>query len=250
MLSSLYDGKPVAVKEMHIQENMITGILSELKIISGLDDRGIIKNYGYSRRKDKDGEYFILVMEKADGDLSDLIGKLSKDGHLKKPCSMKKKKLYILQIAHGLYILNQHNLYHGDLKLDNVLVVRSENGEYNCKLSDFGMSKFIPDGWYEIDDWCIDREDLARTFTFGNLAQYYIFILLIHSRAPELYKLDYKEDIDPKKKQEMLLKSDVFALGVLISEIITGLIETKVYKNNDSKVLSVYNVGIWNSFLT
>lgn len=67
---------------------------------------------------------------------------------------------------------------------------------------------------------------------------------MIHSRAPELYKLDYKEDIDPKKKQEMLLKSDVFALGVLISEIITGLIETKVYKNNDSKVLSVYNVGI------
>lgn len=67
--------------------------------------------------------------------------------------------------------------------------------------------------------------------------------LFIYSLAPELYKILLEEEMDPKEKHEMLVKSDVFALGVLISEILTGMIETKVYKDNETEELAPDMVG-------
>ena len=50
----------------------------------------------------------------------------------------KTKKLYIFQIATGLLYTFQKNVYHSDLKMDNILLV---NGD--CKIADFGLSKVI-----------------------------------------------------------------------------------------------------------
>ena len=96
-----------------------------------------------------------MIMEKADTSLAKV---------LKEPCSIEKKKMYILQIAHGLWILRFNGLCHGDLKLDNVLMV-----DGNCKLADFGLSHFIP----------TNEMEAKQKFTFGNLVQYVLVLILI-----------------------------------------------------------------------
>ena len=42
----------------------------------------------------------------------------------------------------------------------------------------------------------------------------------------------------------MILKADVYALGVLISEILSGEIETCAWLNGESKVVTNVNVRI------
>ena len=55
------------------------------------------------------------------------------------------------------------------------------------------------------------------------------------SRAPELYKIDYRVKMDPNELKEILLKADVYAFGVLVGEILTGYLETTTYKGNMSR---------------
>ena len=126
----------MAAKEIEIQdEKSFRNTLKELDVMSRLTYESIIEVYGYSKTTREDKNYFVMVMEKADGSLEDIIGRPSSDGSLKKDCSFEDKKLYIIQIAHGLWCMNRENLFHGDVKLDNVMIV-----EGNCKLVDFGLT--------------------------------------------------------------------------------------------------------------
>ena len=58
------------------------------------------------------------------------------------------------------------------------------------------------------------------------------------SRAPELYDVETKDRIDPEEMRRILIHADVFAFGVLISEILTGCSECKMYKGDKEKVLN------------
>ena len=223
----------VAAKEcLYKKQEEFNDMKSELKIMTRLNAASVIQVYGYSLFNEKkneldyeDGEdeynhYFVMIMEKADTSL---------DKVLKEPCSIEKKKMYILQIAHGLWILRFNGLCHGDLKLDNVLMV-----DGNCKLADFGLSHFIP----------TNEMEAKQKFTFGNLVQYFLVLSIKFSRAPELYRIDYGEKIDPAVLQQMLLKADVYALGMLISEILSGQTETCAWLNGESNVVTSYSVCI------
>ena len=110
----------VAAKEcLYNKQEQFNDMKSKLKIMTRLNAASIIQVYGYSLFNEKkneldyeDGEdeynhYFVMIMEKADTSL---------DKVLKEPCSIEKKKMYILQIAHGLLILRFNGLCHGDLK--------------------------------------------------------------------------------------------------------------------------------------
>lgn len=55
------------------------------------------------------------------------------------------------------------------------------------------------------------------------------------SRAPELYKIDYRVKMDSDELKKTLMKADVYAFGVLVGEILTGYLETTTYKGNQSK---------------
>ena len=157
----------VAAKRCKYTKEQFDNIKSELEIMTQLNADSIIQVYGYSlydKKKDllvfDEGEdeyehYFVMIMQKADTSL---------DKVLKEPCSIKKKKRYILQIAHGLWTLRYKGLCHGDLKLDNVLMV---NGD--CKLADFGLSHFIPK----------NEMEAKQDFTFGNLVQYFLLLTLV-----------------------------------------------------------------------
>ena len=164
---SCLNGMIVAAKECLYTKEQFDNLKSELKIMTRLNAGSIIQVYGYSLHDEKkdqlyfdEGEdeyehYFVMIMEKADTSL---------DKVLKEPCSIKKKKRYILQIAHGLWTLRFKGLCHGDLKLDNVLIVDDD-----CKLADFGLSHFIPK----------NEMEAKQDFTFGNLVQYFLLLSLI-----------------------------------------------------------------------
>ena len=121
-------------------------ILLELEVMTKLCHENVIRNYGYNIHKDEDErEVISFIMEKAEGSLEDLLGPLTPVGQKKKANMCKinymTKKLYIYQIATGLLYTYREGVVHGDLKIDNILIV---NG--NCKIADFGMSKVIEEG--------------------------------------------------------------------------------------------------------
>lgn len=89
--------------------------------------------YGYFY----DNNYVYMVYEVANsGNLFELI----KSGY---KFTEKEIAKIIAQIARGLIYLKKRNILHRDLKLENILVNKTENShkiEYNIKITDFGCS--------------------------------------------------------------------------------------------------------------
>ena len=126
--------------------------MRELSLMSNLNCRFIVHNYGYNIRTRDDGEREIsFIMEKARGSLEDLVGPSVPSGSEKKPfvqtklldikLNYKLKKYFILQISYALCYLHDKNVIHGDLKLDNILI----GEDNNCRVADFGTSRVIKD---------------------------------------------------------------------------------------------------------
>ncbi|KAK8804085.1 hypothetical protein WA171_000178 [Blastocystis sp. BT1] len=212
----IYNDHEVAIKECLCGMLPKKQILLELEVMTKLCHENVIRNYGYNIHKDEDGrEVISFIMEKAEGSLEDLLGPLTPVGQKKKANMCKinymTKKLYIYQIATGLLYTYREGVVHGDLKIDNILIV---NG--NCKIADFGMSKVIEE---DVDI------TVSRVGDIGNKQH----------RAPELYKIDYRVKMDSDELKKTLMKADVYAFGVLVGEILTGYLETTTYKGNQSK---------------
>ena len=106
--------------------------------------------------------------------------------------------LILKTIAHSLNVLHNAPIVHGDLKPDNVLIKRSKTGSYTAKLIDFDNSYFSAHP-PEI------TEDVV-----GDMAFY----------SPEL-ALFIKED-PAVKPEDLTIKSDIFALGLLYALYLTG----------------------------
>ncbi|KAL8468852.1 hypothetical protein ACS0TY_031890 [Phlomoides rotata] len=96
----------------------------------------------------------------------------------------------ILGIARGLHYLHKcckHRIIHRDIKASNVLLGQ----DYEPQISDFGLAKWLPSKWSH-------HAVLPIEGTFGYLAPEYF----MHGIVDE--------------------KTDVFAFGILLLEIITG----------------------------
>ena len=64
------------------------------------------------------------------------------------------------------------------------------------------------------------------------------------SRAPELWRILIEiEEMEPEEVHRLLLHADAYALGLLISEILTGCFPVNVYKHGVAKELTDANVG-------
>jgi serine/threonine protein kinase len=98
-------------------------------------------------------------------------------------------------VAHSLKILHDLRIVHSDLKPDNVLVKRTELG-YTSKLIDFDSSY-------------IAGRPPAATEIVGTISYY----------SPEL--LSYIQE-DGTEASQLGTASDVFALGLIYSEFLTG----------------------------
>lgn len=109
------------------------------------------------------------------------------------------QKLLIMKtVTHSLKILSDLNIVHGDIKPDNVLIKKTALGAYTTKLIDFDNSYFSGNPPENNED------------TVGDQVYY----------SPELGK--YIKGLSDIKPENLTTKSDVFALGILFSQYLTG----------------------------
>eukprot|EP00891_Asterochloris_glomerata_P000113 jgi/Astpho2/113/fgenesh1_pg.00004_%23_24_t len=97
-----------------------------------------------------------------------------------------------LEVAHGMAYLHQHDIVHGDLNANNVLLISSSKKEkgFECKVADFGLAR---DGF--------DMKSKVETQTMGTVTH----------MPPELLM------------EGLLTKAgDVWAFGVLMWELYTS----------------------------
>ena len=100
-------------------------------------------------------------------------------------------------VAHSLKILHDLRIVHGDLKPSNILVKRTELG-YTSKLIDFDSS-----------------------YIAGNPPPFEEIVGTINYYSPEL--LGYIQDVGVQPA-ELGVASDIFALGLIYSEFLTGAV--------------------------
>lgn len=116
-------------------------------------------------------------------------------------CRLKYEDVMIIlkSLVHSLRIMHKENIVHGDLKPDNILIKATKLGKYTTKLIDFDDSYFsrLPPK---------DKEQVVGT------PEYY---------SPELYDYILDEE-DEISGDTLTTKSDIFALGVIFTEYLTG----------------------------
>lgn len=114
-------------------EKVIQKLQSEISIHSSLDHPNIVKMYTSFRNN----EYVFMILELCErGALDEL---LKRNGKLKEKYVSK----FIQQAVKGLiYLHNQKNVVHRDLKLANLFL----DNNLNLKIGDFGLSAIIKNG--------------------------------------------------------------------------------------------------------
>ena len=123
--NNLYAIKVVSLK--NLAHKIIENIEIEINTMMKLKHDNIVKLYDTIKTE----KYICLVIDYCDGE--DLNKYIKKNGRI----SEKQTKIFMTQIASGLYYLYSLNLIHRDLKPHNILL--SKNG--NIKIADFGFVK-------------------------------------------------------------------------------------------------------------
>ncbi|XAR69823.1 Non-specific serine/threonine protein kinase [Bertholletia excelsa] len=201
----LDDGTKIAVKRMEagvICSKALDEFQSEIAVLSKVRHRHLVSLLGYS----VEGNERILVYEyMPQGALSKHLFQWKS---LKlEPLSWKRRLNIALDVARGMEYL--HNLahqsfIHRDLKSSNILL----GDDFRAKVSDFGLVKLAPSG---------EKSVVTRLAgTFGYL-------------APE-YAVTGK----------ITTKADVFSFGVVLMELVTGLMALDDDRPEESQYLAAW----------
>ena len=129
-------------------------------------------------------------------DLSASHARLAHNSH---PFS--ERQVLLNDIVKGILGLHLHDIFHTDIKPDNVLIFGSLEEGYHAKLSDFGAA-LIRHEASEGNEFLLGRD-------FGGTEPY---------EAPEINKEDFLGYSDAT-----LRKADIFSFGVLLFEVIFSL---------------------------
>ncbi|KAA8900914.1 hypothetical protein FN846DRAFT_957648 [Sphaerosporella brunnea] len=110
-----------------------------------------------------------------------------------------------LQICYGttsgLAALHQEEIIHGDVKADNVLIFRSEDGRYIPKLADFGSAIFL-------DDALLTASGKKRSMKYYGTSV---------TNAPETENQSRRPI-----PTAMLIRCDIYSLGILFLHVVAG----------------------------
>ena len=192
----LYATKRISI-QMIIQEPCLKNyIQNEINVLTKIKHPNIVKLY--DAKGDK--QYIYLVMEYCNGgSLYDLLNKYKeKNG---KPFSENIVRFFMKQILAGVECLHYHGIIHRDLKLDNILL------NYNTEEDAYNNNIFMSQ--IKIIDFntCMKSGTYIETFM-----------------DPTFVYEDFDDIICDEKV-------DIWALGVLCYEMLTG---EKPYKANDN----------------
>ncbi|CAJ1882934.1 unnamed protein product [Sphenostylis stenocarpa] len=201
----LDDGTKIAVKRMEagvISSKALDEFQAEIAVLSKVRHRHLVSLLGFSI----EGNERILVYEYMPQ------GALSKHlFHWKslelEPLSWKRRLNIALDVARGmeyLHTLAHQSFIHRDLKPSNILLA----DDFRAKVSDFGLVKLAPEG---------EKSVVTRLAgTFGYL-------------APE-YAVTGK----------ITTKADVFSFGVVLMELLTGLMALDEERPEESQYLAAW----------
>ncbi|BAT85932.1 hypothetical protein LR48_Vigan03g249000 [Vigna angularis] len=201
----LEDGTKIAVKRMEagvISSKALDEFQAEIGVLSKVRHRHLVSLLGYSI----EGNERILVYEyMPQGALSQHLF------HWKslelEPLSWKRRLNIALDVARGmeyLHTLAHQSFIHRDLKPSNILLA----DDFRAKVSDFGLVKLAPEG---------EKSVVTRLAgTFGYL-------------APE-YAVTGK----------ITTKADVFSFGVVLMELLTGLMALDEDRPEESQYLAAW----------
>lgn len=131
MGKNLCTEEKVAIKEIVLdsKENKNRSIEREINVMKKIQHENIISIYDIIT----DPKHIYIVMEYCDkGDLK----------QLPTPLTENEWRPYFIQIVDGLYYMHKKNIYHRDLKPDNILI----NSDGNIKICDFTYTKQFDSG--------------------------------------------------------------------------------------------------------
>ena len=218
-----HDNKIRAMKqisEYNLSERRKKKLMEEIEILKNLNHIYIIKLYEYYVTED----YIYLINELSDE--GDLFNKIIKIGFFPEFIV----KIIMLQIFQALMYLNEKNIIHGDLKLENILVVSYKEEEKKKNKKEDGFIQAIKHDMKIINEYLNDN--IPKTNTLKKFDMKYI------SDVNKNMKKNYKnQDINinsfqtnfkfiskEKEKEQKLNKKN------------------NIYKNR--KELQIYNYGI------
>lgn len=128
--------KLAALKTIIVNKNQdVNYIINEIKIMEKLNSKYIVKIYDWVRVH-KQNKILIIMEWAQKGDLNTLI---NEHIEIKKPIDSKIIDKIIYQITCGIKDIHDQKIIHRDIKPSNILLFDN----YNVKLADFGVSKFM-----------------------------------------------------------------------------------------------------------
>ncbi|KAG6680809.1 hypothetical protein I3842_13G061200 [Carya illinoinensis] len=206
----LVDGSVVAIKRA--QEGSLQGekeFLTEIELLSRLHHRNLVSLVGYC---DEECEQMLVYEFMSNGTLRDNLSANAKD-----PLNFAMRLRIALGSAKGiLYLHTDANppIFHRDIKASNILL----DSKYTAKVADFGLSRLAP---------VADIEGIVPT---------YVSTVVMGTPGyldPE-YFLTHK----------LTDKSDVYSLGVVFLELLTGMQPISHGKNIVREVNIAYQSGM------
>ncbi|GLT26782.1 hypothetical protein SLA2020_018240 [Shorea laevis] len=206
---TLADGMIVAIKRA--EQGSLQGekeFLTEIQFLSRLHHRNLVSLVGYC---DEEGEQMLVYEYMSNGTLQDHLS-----GKIKKPLSFARRLRIALGSSKGiLYLHTEANppIFHRDIKASNILL----DSKFVAKVADFGLSRLAP-----MPD--IEGATPAYVSTVVKGTPGYL--------DPE-YFLTHK----------LTDKSDVYSLGVVFLELLTGMQPISHGKNLVREVNIAYQSG-------
>ncbi len=179
-------GRRVALKLLHpdvVDSEVVTRFFNEARAVNEIRHANIIEVEDFVTTPT--GEHYMLMELLKGEDLRTVMGR---EGKL----DPARVSLIGQQIASALAAVHRVNIIHRDLKPDNVFVIQRDGAEMS-KLLDFGVAKFTEDG-----------NGLTRAGMTMGTPQY---------MAPEQIVAG----------MEVGTSSDIYALGILMYELLTGV---------------------------
>lgn len=134
--------------------------------------------------------------------------------------SVQEKQQLCIQVGHALLTLHACGICHGDVKLDNVLVVRDQEGRGIAKIADFGSSIIV-------------QPDNLKGIYWGTKAY----------NAPEVRSHEDTQS-GVAVDTDLLFACDVFSFGLLLYESLHNGVEYwKVPKNGVPTIQTALDIG-------
>ncbi|VAH65384.1 hypothetical protein VPH35_045966 [Triticum aestivum] len=206
---NLADGATVAIKRAH--EDSLQGsneFVTEIELLSRLHHRNLVSLIGYC---DEEVEQMLVYEFMPNGTLRDHLSETCKQ-----PLNFSQRLNVALGAAKGILYLHTDAdppIFHRDVKTTNILL----DSKFIAKVADFGLSKLAP-----IPD------------VEGTLAEH---ISTVVKGTPGY--------LDPEYflTNKLTEKSDVYSLGVVLLELLTGMKPIQFGKNIVREVKAAYQSG-------